>query len=97
MARWDDNPDIASLLGPVRRAVQPQVPLQDELMRDYAGVGVRRLLTHTHTPTLYRSAAVPFSVRGDSFDSARLPFPERVRAHSAVICLERHISRCILR
>ena len=71
VARWDDNPDIASLLGPVRRAVQPQVPLQDELMRDYAGVGVRRLLTHTHTPTLYRSAAVPFSVRGDSFDSAR--------------------------
>ena len=35
--QWDSNPDIAKLLGPARRAVQPSVLLQEEMCRSKAG------------------------------------------------------------
>ena len=39
--QWDSNPDIAELLGPARRAVQPSVLLQEEMCRSYGDCAVR--------------------------------------------------------
>ena len=39
--QWDSNPDIAKLLGPARRAVQPSVLLQEEMCRSYGDCAVR--------------------------------------------------------
>ena len=39
--QWDSNPDIAELLGPARRAVQPSVLLQEGMCRSYGDCAVR--------------------------------------------------------
>ena len=39
--QWDSNPDIAHMLGPARRVVQPSILLQEEMCRSYGDCAVR--------------------------------------------------------